>query len=670
MSRITKKHWCFIGLLLTSVLIFPQLGYSEEKDSVQDSNAEDLFDMELDELLDITVTTASKSKEKLSDAPGVLSVVTRDELERFGGSTLKDVLLRVPSLMMGANYMTDRSMITSRGDHVLSKSGHVLYLLNGRPIREVLEGGLISEVLESFPVNSIDHIEVIRGPGSVLYGTNAFSGVINIITIENSEDVGSGVNVSGGRDAFSVAGHVGIKDGDLSILASMRYAEKRPWHLQWKALAMDGNIYSQNVILPDKGPGTYVGINYKNLNLMYSFTKWESFYGVADFRHLFPANGIVNWSRHFANAGWKQAVGEKWEIDFNFTYTGTELHVSSWPGPNRKTNELLWELSNSISPLKNLNVVFGAVANYSEGSELRIEPLPEGKVYDVDTNRYSVGFYAQADWRFIEKMKLIAGIQANKVEFVDLDVVPRVGLVADPLEILNFKFLYSQAFRAPFLHEMFVNHPALKGSKDLVPEKVNTVDLGANLKLEKMQAGINGFYSKQKNIIIQDRSDPAAIPTYNNFGEVIFMGLEMDARYYIIPEIYLTASMLYQSNKDQNDTNNVVPSPNFSAKGGLSYKADNGISMSVFNVYQGDLDKKYYSAINVSPGSFSMLNFYGSYNINKLLRCDKLKKFDLYLSVENVLDKEIWLTDWNLLPGKSLPAERGRIISGGVNIQF
>jgi len=404
MGSFTKKHWFFIGLLLSSAMFFPHLGYAVEKSSVQYSNTEDLFDMELDELLNITVTTASKSKEKLSDAPGVLSVVTRDELERFGGTTLKDVLLRVPSLMMGANYMTDRSMITSRGDHVLSKSGHILYLLNGRPIREVLEGGLISEVLESFPVNSIDHIEVIRGPGSVLYGTNAFSAVINIITIENSESVGSGVNVSGGRDAFSVAGNVGIKDGDLSILASMRYAEKRPWHLQWEALAMDGNIYSQDVNIPDKGPGAYVGINYKNLNLMYSFTKWETFYGVADFRHEYPSYGLVNSSRHFANAGWKQAIGEKWKIDFNFTYTGTELHVSSFPGSNRKTSELLWELTNSICPLKNLNVILGAVANLSDGYEYRIMPPPDGKVFDVDTNRYSIGLYAQADWSYFRKL--------------------------------------------------------------------------------------------------------------------------------------------------------------------------------------------------------------------------------------------------------------------------
>lgn len=665
-------------MLMLSILVIFFTAFSQESaDSTATKNTDitaqvmdddALFDMDLDDLLDITVTTASKSKEKLSDAPGVLSVLTRDDLERFGGATLKDALLRVPSLLIGANYMTDRSMISSRGDHVLAKSSHILFLLNGRPNREVLEGGLISDFLESFPLNAVDHIEVIRGPGSVLYGSNAFSAVVNIITIENSDDVGSGVNVSGGEDAFSVTGHVGAKDEDFSFFASMRYAEKKPWHSDWDAAALDGNTYSGDLVIPDKGPGAYVGINYKNLKLMYSYTNWETIYGIGDYMFLFPAVGVVDWSRHFANSGWTQPFGEKWILDFNFTYTGTDMHTSSWPGPTRKSDELVWELSNSLTPMDNLNIVFGATVSYAMASEYTDMPPPIGKSYAVDEKRNSIGVYAQADWRFIKQVKAIAGIQANKIQDVDLDVVPRIGIIVDPIDILNFKLLYSQAFRAPFIHELYMDFDQLQGNKNLIPEKVHTVDLGANMKLKKLQAGINGFYSKQMNIIIQDRTEE--IPFYNNFGEISFMGVELEGRYYIIPEVYLTASMLYQSNKDQDDNENVVPTPNFSAKGGLSYKADNGISASLFNVYQGDVDEQYHSDLNISPGSFSLLNILLAYDINKLLKSDVVKKFDLYLNIQNALDEEIWLTDWNLAPGKSLPAKRGRIISGGVDIKF
>ena len=96
--------------------------------------------------------------------------------------TLRDVLERVPGLTGTTAYFTDRSMVAARGDQTKIDGGHILILINGRPTREILEGGVISDVLESFPVDALDHIEVVRGPGSVLYGSNAFSAVINLIT--------------------------------------------------------------------------------------------------------------------------------------------------------------------------------------------------------------------------------------------------------------------------------------------------------------------------------------------------------------------------------------------------------------------------------------------------------------------------------------------------------
>ena len=85
-------------------------------------------DMSLQELLNIQVTTASKTEEKLSDAPGVISVVTKDEMKRFGGNTLKDVLERMPSVSAQTAFFQDRSLIAVRGDQYKVTSGHVLLL--------------------------------------------------------------------------------------------------------------------------------------------------------------------------------------------------------------------------------------------------------------------------------------------------------------------------------------------------------------------------------------------------------------------------------------------------------------------------------------------------------------------------------------------------------------
>jgi outer membrane receptor for ferrienterochelin and colicin len=141
------------------------------------ASSDDLTSMDLEKLMNIQVTTASLFSDKLSQAPSIMSVVTGDELRRFGGLTLGEVLQTVPGLTGSTQYFSDRSLVSARGDQVKTNGGHILFLINGRPTREVMEGGNISDLLESFPVDIIERIEVIKGPGSVLYGSNAFSAV-------------------------------------------------------------------------------------------------------------------------------------------------------------------------------------------------------------------------------------------------------------------------------------------------------------------------------------------------------------------------------------------------------------------------------------------------------------------------------------------------------------
>jgi len=158
---------CF---LMLSLMAAAGLADEPQTASGQRTPTNDPFSMDLDSLSNLKVTTASKFSEKLSEAPGAISVVTTDELKRFGGFTLREILERVAGLSVSSSYFTDRSIIAVRGDQTRTTGGHILILINGRPTREILEGGINSDILESFPVNVLDRIEVIKGPGSVLYG--------------------------------------------------------------------------------------------------------------------------------------------------------------------------------------------------------------------------------------------------------------------------------------------------------------------------------------------------------------------------------------------------------------------------------------------------------------------------------------------------------------------
>src|SRR5208337_188085 len=166
---------------------------------------------------------------------------------------------RVPGLTGSTASFTDRSIVAARGDQTQINGGHILFLINGRPTREVLEGGIVSDLLEAFPVGILERIEVIKGPGSVLYGSDAFSAVVNLITqkAHGNELVVTGEG--GPSGAAAASGNVFIKHGDLSIVGSAQFHQYPAW------LTPVSTTYFgfQNAALPDRGKGAYLELDYK-----------------------------------------------------------------------------------------------------------------------------------------------------------------------------------------------------------------------------------------------------------------------------------------------------------------------------------------------------------------------------------------------------------------------
>jgi outer membrane receptor for ferrienterochelin and colicins len=164
----------FAATLVSLILPAAVLGQKVSGMNDQNGNSTDLASLDIEQLMNVQITTASRFADKISNAPSIVSVVTSDELRRFAGMTLGEILQRVPGLTGTSQYFTDRSMVAALGDQTKTAGGHILFLINGRPTREVQEGGIISDLLESFPVGILERIEVIKGPGSVLYGSTPF----------------------------------------------------------------------------------------------------------------------------------------------------------------------------------------------------------------------------------------------------------------------------------------------------------------------------------------------------------------------------------------------------------------------------------------------------------------------------------------------------------------
>ena len=326
-------------------------GFSQQVASQQDpGNPSDVTSMDLEKLMDIEVTTASRFSDKLSEAPSIMSVVTSDELQRFGGLTLGEILDRVPGLTQTSQYFTDRSLVAADGDQTKTSGAHILFLINGRPTREVMEGGIISDLLESFPVEILERIEIIRGPGSVLYGSNAFSAVVNLITRKADADDASVRGLVGVNGALAASGHFLFKRGDFSMVGASQIHEAPDWNLTYLVPPpLQDNPDTppeppfHDTTMIDRGIGDYLGMNYKGLSFMSAFTEWQTTAFVQG------AVGETRQTREFANLGYDYKARDNWDMNFHATDTRTTFLTFSYPYTDRDSNEIVGEWTNLIT---------------------------------------------------------------------------------------------------------------------------------------------------------------------------------------------------------------------------------------------------------------------------------------------------------------------------------
>lgn len=631
-----------------------------------------IFDIPLEDLLNIKISTVSKKIEDISDAPGVISVITEDDINRFGGTTLRDILERVPGLISsGANY-SNRTTIAPRGDQIKQNSSHVLILINGRPVREVQESGVSSDILESFPVNVIKRVEVIKGPGSVLYGTDAFSAVINIITREAENNGFSITGLSQPEDGFGILGDFSYKKGAFSAIVAGRFFSKNEWDTEFTGTVFDpvtGTTDLQTVAVetPDKGPGTYISLDFKDFKLMGSYNQWTT----SSFSSPLLIDE-VELRKNFVNAGYKYLLNTGCDFDFNVTYTRSRLNSNTVS--ERDSYNLVAEITNNFRLGDRTKFVTGGLYNRNDGEEKNLYPdLAANDIFIGDIiskgslNSYAI--YSQIEYKMFENLNLIGGFQANKVDNIELDFVPRIGIIYYPWEKINIKALYSEAFRAPSINELNIKFgDILVGNPDLKPEKVKTCDLSIGFQGDQLHFSANAFFSEMTDII-QTVFDANVNGIYQNNQEVNFWGLAFEGKFYVNKSIYLTASILYQQNKNDEDKD-LSPISDIGMKAGVSYASQNGIIIGLSNIYQGDLNHKFKGDLNPHQGAYHLMHLHCDFNINKLFRLTLKQNISFVFNVDNVLDEEHYGYDLGGITADGIPSIPGRRIYIGMNFLF
>jgi iron complex outermembrane receptor protein len=505
----------------------------------------DLTALPLEQLMDVEVVrAASRFEQKTREAPAMVTVVTAAEIRQFGWRTLDEILRSVRSL-----YITNDRNYAYIGVRGLSRPGdynsRLLILIDGHRINEnIFESALVEG---GFPldVDLIERIEVVRGPGSSLYGANAFFGVVNVVT-KARQDVGR-IEVGGSAASFGTYG------GRLTAGASTAGG--------LEAFA-SGSIFSakgQTLVYPEfdspETPGGVIaGADGEKFQSLFGKFSWQ---GVtleaawANREKVIPTGSYGTIPGDTRN----RATDENWYLDVSTTRKlGRDLEFSARASYNRSAYDEDYVYVGSPDVV-NHDVSRGtwwggeAVLGYSGvaghrfllGVELQDNLRQHFANYDVDP--YTLWFtatddsvrwaaFAQDEWRVSKALLLNLGARWDHYSTFGHRVSPRLAAVLMPNDATTVKLVLGSAFRAPSAYEREYEVPlggdsGQKKNLDLEPETIKSGELAVERFFgDNLQVRVMGFAYRIDGLVSLRRDPGDGALQYQNADIVDGKGVE------------------------------------------------------------------------------------------------------------------------------------------------
>jgi len=611
----------------------------------QDRELQELMNKDIEELV---VSVASKREESIYDAPGAVSVVTREEIRKYGALNLHDALRFVPSLLPMSSLVLRDQDLYIRGQRSLSgPETSVLFLLNGRPMRWNYTGSIPPMILKSFPMDMVERIEVIRGPGSVLYGTNAYSGVMNLVTRKPTKEEEASLSFRyGSFESMASEAVAGTKREDASIIAGVRSNNS------------NGDTFKLNDRFGNPGEiSAFSDVAGSAAVLEYQRLKVNAFSGMGDEAVLSPASIFPGGKFHsrmsFVDLGYGWDLGKSWQMDTNVSYANTGgWYLDTTQG---SFQDWLMEMTLRGDLSDRLHLLTGATANRWEGSELAT---------NAEWNLWHHSVYGQLEYDLTSRLKVLAGGQMNKADGIDADFSPRAGIIARFNDQWSGKLLYGEAFRQPYPSELFINlGGGVQGNPDLNPQRIATSEAQVTYHQGSFEGSFGLFRSVQKNSISID----SATTRYANGSTIRSYGVEMEGKYRFSSEWEALASLMVQQN-EQDGRADANLTPNELLKTGVVYMPVHYASLGLFNQFIGAGAQETFFLVNPGPDSANIMTANLHMDLNQWLQVSDYPESSFSLFVDNLLDEQYYTNGGGF--SNTGPSYAGRAFFGTLSIRF
>src|SRR5262245_34809957 len=410
----------------------------------------------------LKVEAATKTEIPISKAPSAVTVITAKQIEESGMHSVPDLLRLVAGVNVRWNPMTQTVDIRGFGENPFSN--RVLLLIDGQPYNSGDTGGFpLSPAFDLFPIENIKRIEVVRGPGSSLYGENAFWGVVNIVTLSGEDLAGAAAQLyAGSRSTREATGMIGKRYAGGSILASVRLLHSQMPQEFW--------IDDQSKI---KGSDVFVKGSYGDWTIS-SYRHDERLDG---FDETFPADVGLPPTAGFRSAHQLRQTLSSFTVRYNHapqnapvTYAAdvsyahrNGMHCAGCHAAQQKPDfshradhgyQAIGDFRLGLHLLPGHDILAGVEARRLDRAdhveELSSDARPASG-YD------KVAVYLQDQFDLIKnRLRAVAGVRYdNKTDLFDAKTSPRLALVYTPSDRLVVRGGYSTAFRFPTFSELY-----------------------------------------------------------------------------------------------------------------------------------------------------------------------------------------------------------------------
>ena len=642
-------------------------------------------------LEEVMVTTATKTEKNIEGVSASIIVITEEEIQKTGASTLDKILEKVPSI--NAQYgrfphpsASSKASISLRG---MGANG-TLILVDGKRLSGETESPY---EMTRITASMIERIEIVKGSMSTLYGSDAIGGVINIITKKIDKNV-STLDLKYGSNGDGDAVNKNVNFTNRGSVDKLRYKintsidDTTPYKIN--------KSYTQQAINPSSGAdlngnsldnisGNY-DVTYKDeatvktigTRLEYDFSDnftagLDLSYFTEDREGQYLGNASATSGGLITNTPVNsEDKNRRIDISSDFKYL-----INDDLSMNTKVYRSYYKKRNYTDPL-----TFDGATNTKFSANVTIDTLESDLTYILnDSNIITTGLEYRKETRdsgainpdassseFITKvvnykslfiqdeieisdtLNAIVGTRYDNISNADNKITLQAGLVKEIAEDTSIRANYAQGYRTPDIAELYVVSMYYKGAKrygsevintiktesyDLKPEQSQTFELSLSNKYENLSSVFTIFNNKVKDKIdlvsYNDSSSSTKYYTSENIDQVDIKGAEVSFDYDLNKDIDLGLNATYLKTEDESTGKELTYTPDISASFSVNYKITNDLNTNLMLRYIGE---QYSNSTNTEQtNNYTLVDLGAQYQINK--------NIEYYLGVDNIFNKEV-----------------------------